>query len=53
MSVREVSSTLYTQLTDRHLTIDQRLDLIETMVNSNTRQMLVDWLSGLVINRKK
>lgn len=53
MSVSEVSSTLYTQLTDRHLTIDQRLDLVETMLNNTSRQMIFDWLSGLVINRKK
>lgn len=55
MSIGESSSTLYTQLTDRQLAIDQRLDLIErTMTNTgNFRQMIFDWLSGLVINRKK
>jgi hypothetical protein len=45
--------TLYTQLTDRQLSIDKRLDLIEKMEITDSKQMIFDWLSGLVINRKK
>jgi hypothetical protein len=45
--------TLYTQLTDRQLSIDKRLDLIEKMETTDSKQMIFDWLSGLVINRKK
>jgi len=44
---------LYTQLTDRQLSIDKRLDLIEQYWNIDSKQMIFDWLSGLVINRKK
>ena len=44
---------LYTQLTDRQLSIDKRLDLVEQYWNTDSQQMVLDWLSGLVINRKK
>jgi len=44
---------LYTQLTDRQLSINKRLDLIEQYWNIDSKQMIFDWLSGLVINRKK
>lgn len=47
------STALYTQLTDRQLSIEKRLDLIEGMGSSDSKQMAFDWLSGLVINRKK
>jgi hypothetical protein len=45
--------TLYTQLTDRQLPINKRLDLIEEYWNKDSKQMIFDWLSGLIINRKK
>jgi hypothetical protein len=44
---------VYTQLTDRQLSIDKRLDLTEQYWNTESKQMIFDWLSGLVINRKK
>ncbi len=45
---------IYTQLTDRQLSIDKRLDLIEKLDNrGDSKQMIFDWLSGLIINRKK
>lgn len=44
---------LYTQLTDRQLSIDKRLDLTEEYWLAGSKQMIFDWLSGLVINRKK
>ena len=46
-------SALYTQLTDRQLPIDKRLALAEQQWNTESKQMIFDWLSGLVINRKK
>jgi hypothetical protein len=53
MKFGEHSAALYTQLTDRQLSIDKRLELIEKMDNTDSKQMIFDWLSGLVINRKK
>lgn len=44
---------LYTKLTDRRLTIEKRLDLVEEHWSKDSKQMLFDWLSGLVVNRKK
>ena len=53
MSVEKDSTTLYTRLTDRQISIENRLDLIEDLGNIDSKQMIFDWLSGLVINRKK
>lgn len=44
---------LYTQLTDRQISIENRLDLIEELLHTDSKQMIFDWLAGLVINRKK
>lgn len=44
---------LYTQLTDRRLSLDERLTLVDDAWSSHSKQMLFDWLSGLIINRKK
>ncbi|CAF1121281.1 unnamed protein product [Adineta ricciae] len=49
----KLSETLYTQLTDRQMSIDKRLDLTEQYWHVDSKQMIFDWLSGLVINRKK
>ncbi|UJR14392.1 hypothetical protein I4U23_001389 [Adineta vaga] len=49
----KLGETLYTQLTDRQLSIDKRLDLTEQYWHIDSKQMIFDWLSGLVINRKK
>ncbi|CAM4945783.1 unnamed protein product [Rotaria socialis] len=49
----KLGETLYTQLTDRQLSIDKRLDLTEQYWTTDSKQMIFDWLSGLVINRKK
>ena len=44
---------LYTQLTDRRISLDERLTLVENAWRNHSKQMLFDWLSGLMINRKK
>ena len=49
----DFSSALYTQLTDRRLSLDERLNLVEHAWSNHSKQMLFDWLSGLMINRKK
>lgn len=47
------SESLYTQLTDRRISLDERLTLVENAWRNHSKQMLFDWLSGLMINRKK
>ncbi len=49
----KLGESFYTKLTDRQLSIDKRLDLIDEYSNKDSKQMIFDWLSGLVINRKK
>jgi hypothetical protein len=49
----ELGESFYTKLTDRQLSIDKRLDLIDEYSNRDSKQMIFDWLSGLIINRKK
>ena len=44
---------LYTQLTDRGISVDERLTLVERAWTNHSKQMLFDWLSSLMINRKK
>lgn len=49
----KLGETVYTQLTDRQLSISKRLDLIEQVWSNESKQMIFDWLAGLILNRKK